>query len=60
MKANHFEPALRPNHERSVVILCLNRMSFICLDMFMCHEVSHLYFGVSIQGNTCIKVVARL
>ena len=38
-------PAVRPNHERSVadpaVILCLNRVSFICLFLFMCHEVSH-------------------
>ena len=45
MKANHFEPALRPNHLRSepdpAVILCLNRVSFICLYLFMCHEVSH-------------------
>ena len=45
MKANHFEPALRPNHWRSVpdpaVILCLNRVSFICSYPFMCHEVSH-------------------
>ena len=43
--ANHFESALKPNHQRSVpdpaVILCLNRVSFICLYLFMCHEVSH-------------------
>ena len=45
MKANHFEPALRPNHYRSVpdsaVILCLNRVSFVCFYLFMCNEVSH-------------------
>ena len=45
MKAKHFEPALRPNHWGSVadpaVILCLNRVSFICLYLFICHEVSH-------------------
>ena len=45
LKANHFEPALRPNHQRSVadpaVILCLNKVSFICLYLFMSHEVSH-------------------
>ena len=45
MKANHFEPALRPNHQRSAadpaVILCFNRVSFICLYLFMGHEVSH-------------------
>ena len=44
MKANHFEPALKPTQERSVadpaVILCLNMVSFICLYLFMCHEVS--------------------
>ena len=45
MKANYFEPALRPNHQRSMadpaVILCLNRVSFTCLYLVMCHEVSH-------------------
>ena len=45
MKANHFEPALGPNRKRSVVdpavILCLNRVLFIFLYVFMCDEVSH-------------------
>ena len=45
IKHNHFEPALRPNHQRSVadpaVILCLNKVSFICLYLLMSHEVSH-------------------
>jgi len=45
MKANHVEPALRPNHWRSVadpaVILYLNRVSFIRLYLFMYHELSH-------------------
>ena len=55
MKAIHFErldlitreqwPALRPSHQRSVAdpadTLCQSRVSFICLHLFMCHEVSH-------------------
>ena len=40
MKANHFEPVLRPNHQRSVAdpafIICLNRVSFICLYTCFC------------------------
>ena len=59
MKANHFEPALRPNYQRSVadpaLILCLNRVSIICLQLFMCHEVSHIILEYPFQQKPILK-----
>ena len=64
MKANNFEPALSPNHQRSVavpaVILCLTEgVVYLLAPVYVSQSVSPYFGVVSILAKTVISGFRR-